>query len=168
MPVATFVSVDEYLRTAYSPDCDYVDGVVLERNLGEYPHSRTQALTAASLLDQERQWGIIGLMEQRVRVMSSRFRIVDICALGPGAPREDIVCHPPFLCIEILSKDDSMAGMMERIDDYLGMGVPNVSVVDPSRRRGYHFTSDGMHEAKGGILRTRNPDLAVRLARLFD
>jgi len=34
MPVATFVSVDEYLRTAYRPDCDYVDGVVLERNLG--------------------------------------------------------------------------------------------------------------------------------------
>ena len=34
MPVATFVSVNEYLRTAYRPDCDYFDGVVLEGNLG--------------------------------------------------------------------------------------------------------------------------------------
>jgi hypothetical protein len=24
-----FVSVEEYLRTPYSPDCDYVDGMVL-------------------------------------------------------------------------------------------------------------------------------------------
>ncbi len=36
------VSVEEYLRTSYRPDRDFVDGIVEERNLGEYEHSRLQ------------------------------------------------------------------------------------------------------------------------------
>jgi hypothetical protein len=35
MAVETLVSIEEYLGTAYLPDCDYVDGSVEERNLGE-------------------------------------------------------------------------------------------------------------------------------------
>jgi len=38
-------------------------------------------------------------------------------------------------------------------------------VIDPLRRRGLPF---GRHEAKDGILRATNPDLAVPLAPLFD
>jgi hypothetical protein len=32
------VTVAEYLRTVYEPDCDYVDGRVEERNVGEFDH----------------------------------------------------------------------------------------------------------------------------------
>jgi hypothetical protein len=35
MATSAIVPVSEYLRTSYSPDCDYVDGEVQERNLGE-------------------------------------------------------------------------------------------------------------------------------------
>ena len=35
MASRTLISVEEYLRTSYRPDCDYVDGEVLERNMGE-------------------------------------------------------------------------------------------------------------------------------------
>jgi hypothetical protein len=56
---------------------------------------------------------------------------------------------------------------MERVEEYIAMGVPNVWVVDPSRRRGYHFTKEGMHGAKDGVLRTTNPDLEVPLAAVF-
>jgi Uma2 family endonuclease len=168
MPVSTGISVEEYLNTTYRPDCDYLDGEVVERNVGEAAHSRAQIVIGGSLLAQEKQWGIRAVTEQRVQVQPNRFRIPDVCVLAPGAPREEIVVHPPLLCIEILSKDDSMPGIMERIDDYFAMGVPNVCVVDPLRRRGYHFTPEGMHESKDGVLRTTNPDLAVLLAPLFD
>ncbi len=30
----SLVTMDEYMRTSYSPDCEYVDGVVMERNAG--------------------------------------------------------------------------------------------------------------------------------------
>ena len=42
MSTATLVSVDEYLATSYRPDCDFVDGVVIERNLGTKDHSKLQ------------------------------------------------------------------------------------------------------------------------------
>lgn len=37
------VSLAEYIDSAYSPDREFVDGVVVERNVGERPHSRTQS-----------------------------------------------------------------------------------------------------------------------------
>ena len=30
------LSIEDYLHTSYSPDCDYVDGELQERNLGEF------------------------------------------------------------------------------------------------------------------------------------
>ena len=33
------VSVEEYLSTVYEHDCEYVDGVIEERDLGEFEHS---------------------------------------------------------------------------------------------------------------------------------
>ena len=33
-----FVSVEEYLSTSYDPDCEYDEGAVVERNLGEIEH----------------------------------------------------------------------------------------------------------------------------------
>lgn len=38
----TLISIAEYLRTSYRPDREYIDGVVLERNVGEYDHARLQ------------------------------------------------------------------------------------------------------------------------------
>jgi hypothetical protein len=42
MPSRTLVSVEEYLHTSYDPDCDYVDGEIVERNVGELDHSDSQ------------------------------------------------------------------------------------------------------------------------------
>ncbi len=39
MQVEPLVSVQEYLATVYEHDCDYVDGVLEERDLGEQGHS---------------------------------------------------------------------------------------------------------------------------------
>ena len=45
----TFVSLEEYLSTGYQPDCEYNEGVVEERNLGELDHSYLQGLLTALL-----------------------------------------------------------------------------------------------------------------------
>ncbi|MBB5064712.1 hypothetical protein [Granulicella mallensis] len=36
------VPVEVYLTSMYDPDCDYVDGELLERNVGETPHASAQ------------------------------------------------------------------------------------------------------------------------------
>jgi len=37
------ISLADYLRTRYHPDCDYVDGEVQERNVGEFDQAAVQA-----------------------------------------------------------------------------------------------------------------------------
>jgi Uma2 family endonuclease len=68
---------------------------------------------------------------QRVHVKATRFRVPDVCVVLGQEPDEQVFTEPPFLCVEILSKDDTMTGMQERIDDYLKFGVRYVWVLDP-------------------------------------
>jgi hypothetical protein len=63
MPAATLISVSEYLSTTYRPDCDYVDGEVMERNLGERDHSRIQARLIMLFGTREAELGIVVLPE---------------------------------------------------------------------------------------------------------
>ncbi len=168
MPAATQIPVSEYLSTTYRPDREYVDGAMVERNLGEKDHSRPQIRLGAFFFLREAEWGISAMTEQRVQVTPSRFRIPDICVLLADAPDEQIITHPPFLCVEILSKEDTVSSTVERLDDFLKMGVPNVWVIDPRTRRGYRYTPEGILEAKDGILRTSNPLISVPLAAVFD
>jgi Uma2 family endonuclease len=168
MAAATQISVTEYLKTTYRPDRDYVDGEVQERILGERDHSQTQILLGAYFVARKSEWGLWPLTEQRVQVKPHRFRIPDVCVLRAEAPYEQVVREPPLICVEILSKDDSFASLVERLDDYVAMGVANVWVIDPGKRRGYRYTDDGLTAATDGVLRTSNPDLAVPLSALFD
>jgi Uma2 family endonuclease len=147
------ISVEEYLRTSYRPDCDYVDGVVLERNLGEFEHGSAQREILLFLAAHHPGLRKRLIPEQRVQVKSTRFRIPDVCLLAEGAPRQKIVSVPPALCIEILSPGDTMARIMERVKDYFAMGVPICWIVDPIGRKGWAATPGRLDEATDGVLR---------------
>jgi Uma2 family endonuclease len=168
MPIGTLISVEEYLATSYRPDCDYVDGKVQERNVGEWDHSRLQLILGAYFLARQKQWGAYAAVEQRVQVKPERFRVPDVCVVL-GEPGEQILTKPPFLSIEILSPEDRMSRVEERIDDYLAMGVPYVWLLNPGTRRAYVATAaEGLREVKDGVLRTANPNFEVPLRELFE
>ncbi|HSP66810.1 MAG TPA: Uma2 family endonuclease [Bryobacteraceae bacterium] len=124
MKSAALISVAEYLRTAYSPDCDYVDGEVHERNVGEKDHSRTQRQLIRYFCAKEQEWKAFCFPEQRVQVAPRRFRIPDVCLVLGREPEEQIFRDPPFICVEILSRDDTLESTQRKIDDYLNFGVP--------------------------------------------
>lgn len=168
MSVAALISIDEYLNTSYEPDCDYVDGALQVRNLGKKHHSRFQTALASYFFVREKQLGIRGYTEQRIRLSPSRVRIPDFCVLRREQPDEDVIEVPPFICVEILSPDDSVSGMMERLEDYLAFGVPNVWLIDPRRERSYLATSSGLIEAHDNILRTETPEIVVPITELFE
>ncbi len=165
---ATLISVAEYLNTSY-PDGDreYVDGHVVERNLGEKPHSRVQGEVYFFFRSRRSSHGTFSFVEQRVQVKSNRFRIPDVCVYLNHEPSEDVFITPPFLVVEILSKDDRAADLQEKIDDYLDFGVPFVWVIDPRRRIGWVHTREAGREARDGVLRTTNPDIEMALAEIF-
>jgi Uma2 family endonuclease len=161
------VSIEEYLSTAYRPDCDYIDGEVRERNAGECPHSNLQGRLVIWFGNRERDWSIRVLPEQRVRVGPRRFRIPDVCILRRDHPIEPVFTRPPLVCIEILSKDDRGRDMQERVDDYLNFGVPNVWILDPVLRKAYVCTKSGFEEPEAGVLQAVDSAVCVPLAELF-
>ena len=81
METGALVSINEYLSTSYDPDCDFVDGVIEERNLGENDHAELQTAIAAYLRSRRKQWGIYVVVEQRVQVSPTRFRVPDVCVI---------------------------------------------------------------------------------------
>jgi Uma2 family endonuclease len=163
---ATLVPVEEYLRTNYDPDCEYVDGQIVERNLGEKTHSRIQGEFIFHLRARVRELGMEVLPEQRVQVSPKSFRIPDVTVLGVS--NERIVSSPPFICIEVLSEDDTMVYMQEKIDDYLRFGVPYVWIINPRNNKGYVVTQTGMVEATSGVLETKDPVISMALSVLFE
>jgi Uma2 family endonuclease len=168
MQSATLVSVKEYLSTSYRPDCEYLEGTILERNVGERDHSSLQMSLSAYLYIRRAQLGIRVYPEQRVQVKAQRFRVPDICVVLGDAPPRQIFVQPPFLCIEILSREDRMSEMLERVDDYLSFGVRYVWVIDPRRRWAQVYDSAGVHEMRDAVLWTADPEILVPFQQLFD
>jgi Uma2 family endonuclease len=166
MERSTLVSVEEYLTTSYRPDRDYLDGRLLERNAGEWDHSKLQMIVSAYLYNRRQELGIHVVPEQRVQVARTRFRVPDVCVVSGTEPTEQILTSPPFLCVEILSKDDRMSEMQERIDDYLSFGVRYVWLIDPRTKRAHVHTSQGSHEVRDA-LRTEDPRITIPLEELF-
>jgi Uma2 family endonuclease len=135
------ISVSEYLHTSYRPDCDYVDGVVEERNLGELDHSLLQRALMRWFIEHEHEWRVVACPELRVQVTPTRFRVADICVLSVSAPREQVIQTPPVAIIEILSPEDRVSRYLNRLEDYRRMGIRNLWVIDPTERRGFDFSS---------------------------
>lgn len=146
----SLTSFEEYMATSYSPDCEYIDGVVLERNVGQGKHAYTQGETLVKIREQIGPKGLMALPELRVEVAYRRVRIPDICVIGQ---LEEVVTIPPRLCVEVLSPDDRWSRVNASISDYQLMGVPCIWVIDPYSSRAWIFEGD-------------NPPLEVQDGRL--
>jgi Uma2 family endonuclease len=164
---ATLVSVEEYLTTDYSPDCDYADGVLEDRNVGQQKHAIVQTLIAGFLLRLRHVLGALVVVEQRIEVSPTRYGVPDICVVLAADPDETVITTAPFLCVEVVSPDDRMSRMQAKIGDYLGMGVSYVWVVDPYLRKAWTYTGAGTVEARDGVLRTKDPDIEMPLSEVM-
>jgi Uma2 family endonuclease len=127
---AVLVSVEEYLSTNYDPDMDYVDGVLEERNVGEWEHGDLQSRILRYLCDNAERFRVLTVVEARVQVAQANYRVPDIVCVRKR-PRGGIITAPPVLCIEIISPEDRFPRMQKKIADYLSMGVGWVWVIDP-------------------------------------
>jgi Uma2 family endonuclease len=141
---AAQLSLEEYLHTSYRPDCDFVDGSIEERNVGEREHSILQIALGAWFFNRRSEWRIVVMSEQRTRVAENRVRLPDVCIVSSDAPFERVTLTPPLIAIEILSAEDRMNRVILRLDDFLKMGVPNLWLLDPIERIAYTYTAAGL------------------------
>lgn len=150
----TAVPVEEYLRRTYNPDMEYVAGKLVERHVGEYFHSRLQFLIAQFLGSREKSHRFRTFTELRVRVSDEpRYRIPDICV--KALPHEITpVLVRPDLAIEVVSPDDEVADMLEKVGDYITAGIPFIWVVDPYKRSLVEAGPAGIRRPASQVLAT--------------
>lgn len=161
------LSIEEYLRTSYKPDVDFVDGVIQERHLGEYEHGKIQGWIFQIFNVRAKEWATDVVLEQRIRVTADRVRVCDVVVLGADAPRERVTVTPPLICIEILSPEDRLSRAKIVLGDYLAMGVENVWLIDPIYRSAWTFDAAGLHEADPANLKVKDTPIHLDLTEAF-
>jgi len=164
MSAGVLVTLEEYLNTAYSPDREYVDGVIVERNVGEGPHSRIQVDLVLAL--GRRYSDVFIWTEWRMHSATGRYRIPDLCVTlqNPGTL---VLEECPFLIVEILSRRDAMSEVLEKLEEYASFGVPNIWLIDPWRRKALTFAAHRLEEVSGDAISTGPPVIEVTLAEIF-
>jgi Uma2 family endonuclease len=164
MAVETQLSVEEYLNTSYDPDVEYVDGVLVERNVGDFIHSLVQSnLIFAIRLKYPR---VFVLPEFRSKTADTRYRLPDVCVLL-ARPNTRYLLEAAYLVIEILSESDSMSMIVEKLEEYTCKGVPNIWLIDPRLKRIWIYSSGDLHEVSGDIVSTIDNELQLTRGEIF-
>ena len=163
------MDVEEYLATAFDgPDCEYLDGEVVERNMGELPHGDIQGTLVHILKNMRSRLGIRVVPEIRIQIEPRRYRVADIAVWRGDDIGTRIPTVPPFLAIEILSPEDRMVRVLPKVQEYLSIGVEYVWLVDPQEKAALTFSQQDPRGSATEMLRTENPAIEIPLADAFD
>jgi len=168
MATPVLIPVSEYLKTRYRPDCDYIDGEVKVRHLGETPHGTAQSVIAAIFLANRKAWQVRALTEQRIQTSQTHFRVADVCVLRFGEPPGPIVRTPPLVCVEVRSPGQSLTDIQEVVNDYLNMGVENIWILDPVQRFAWTATAEGFEPLSSGEFSVAGTDIRIALADIYE
>ena len=128
MSVGTLVPLAEYLATAYDPDVEYVDGMLVERNVGDWLHSLIQRNLIVAL--SRKYPHLFAVPELRSRTKETRYRLPDVSVLI-SPPGTRFLLKAAHIAIEILSEDDRMSQVLEKLAEYEAAGVAHIWLVDP-------------------------------------
>jgi len=164
MSAGTVISVEEYLNTSYDPDVEYVDGALVERNVGDWLHSLIQRNLIVALTVKYPQ--IYAVPEFRSQTTGTRYRLPDVCVLLT-APATSHLVDAAFLAIEILSKDDGMPEILEKLEEYDLKGVPNIWLIDPRRRKMYAYADGVLSDVRGDVIFTGDRTIELHRSEIF-
>ena len=162
MATTHLVSVEEYLRTTFQPDAEYIEGRIVQRSVPQFDHGRLQLQLGACFYAHEKEWNVIGVSEVRVQVQPTHFRVPDMC-LVRERPEGGIITEPPVICIEILSPEDSAKELADKIAEYLQFGATAVWVMDPIEQNGTIYPAEGRpSKVEDGHFRTGEIEVNIR------
>ena len=163
MGVATLLSLEQYLSTSYSPDREYRDGVLVERNVGEKAHARLQARLTIYLGRRQEAWNIEVYTELRVKVRENWYPIPDVCVYELPDFEGRYPDRPPLLWIEILSHDDRMMDVWAKANELVECGVPYVWIINPNTLESELRTASGIEQIADKTLRIPNSPSVIPL-----
>jgi Uma2 family endonuclease len=144
MRTTAHISEAQYLRSVFEPDAEYVDGEIRERPMGTYDHGDWQQAIQRWFVEHGREWNIRSVPEQRMRVRTGKYRIPDVAVLDRANPKEQVVTLAPLAVFEVLSPEDTVQDLYEKLDDYAAMGIAHAWVLDPKTGTFKRYKENGL------------------------
>lgn len=139
--------VEEYLHSGYEgPDCDFVDGEVIKRNLGGIDHSTVQRRLTVYFDRLAATHPLSVFPELRMRLGPRKYRVADLAVYQGRAPQERFPSAPPRIVVEVVSPDDRHSEIIRKLYDYRDWGVRDIWLIDPAVRRLYIHGAGGLTE----------------------
>jgi len=110
--------------------------------------------------------GVFAIPELRSRVRQTRYRLPDI-AVTLKPIRTGVLNEPPFIAIEILSEEDRVSRLIEKLKEYAAFGTPHIWVFDPRLKQMFTFRDNALQEVLGDTIATGDPHLELTRAEVF-
>jgi Uma2 family endonuclease len=154
----TLLSVEEYLNTAYDPDVEFVEGVLVERSAGDWLHALVQSNVLFALRRKYPHLKVVA--ELRSSVTGTRFHLPDVCVLL-AAPKTRYLLDAAFLVVEVLSEGDVMSVVIEKLKEYANKGVQNIWLIDPRLRLLWTYCPATLVEIEGDAISTGDGSLEL-------
>ena len=143
MATQTLISIEEYLRKAYEPDAEYVDGHIVERSMPETPHSAVQVRLVQLFTPLSRDRNLHLMTELRMRISPACVRIPDF-AVFREKPVELVPSRPPLIVVDIVSREDRHTEIVQKFEDYRSWNVAHIWLADPWQRQLSVYSENGM------------------------
>jgi Uma2 family endonuclease len=148
---AAVVSLDEYLNTTYEPDKEFVDGVLVERNMGTPPHGRLQVIVGSYFRQYRKSHRIVVFADARLQVRpQGDYRLPDVMVLEAPYRSGKAATDVPAVIVEIKSPDDTFDDIVDKCFEYEALGTPNILLMDPDNRRAFLFERGTLRYLEAG------------------
>lgn len=168
MQAKILMTVEEYLRTSFEDaDCEYLDGEVVERNVGELQHASAQGQLIYLLRQMASRLDLQVFPEIRIQISSRRFRVADIAVWRAGNIGDRVPVVPPVLVIEVLSSEDRIIRVQTKIQEYLSIGAQWIWLIDPQEKQAICYSQRTPAGAPCDVLRMENPHIEIPLEQVF-
>lgn len=152
---------DEYLHMVFDgPDCEFVDGEVVERAMPDLSHSGCQSRLIEICYELRKIHPLYAFAELRHRLSSQMYRIPDVAIHYGARPTQSVPSTPPLVAIEIISPDDRYTNIVRKLREYAEWGVPHIWVIDPEER-----TLSVFHDALRPVSMFEIPELGVTISK---
>lgn len=153
MTTGVLISEQEYLHTVYEPDVEFTNGRIEKRCMGEQDHSAWQEALILWFGSHRKEWQLRARPELRVNVTAEHYQVPDITLVRNAELQDQILTLPPLAVFEILSPEDRVSRLFEKLEQYDIMGIPNIIIVEPTGARLHRkYVNGKMIPSNEGIL----------------
>jgi Uma2 family endonuclease len=166
MSTRALVPVEEYLRMSFEgSDPEYLDGELVERNLGDDSRSSTQANLVGILHPLKKKFRIHVRPEIHMRLAPTRIRVAAL-AIFREKPADRIPSSPPNVVVEIVSPGDRYIEIHDKLEEYRRWGIKHIWLMDPTSRTFTVFDEAGLREVP--VLELPEYGLTIQKSDVFE